>query len=95
MATEAPPQQRRIDKREGDISAVFTSFSGRKAQPLPNRFKELKKDLTVGFEEQIQRSWDDLVQVLKVRTEEVAQKRESVGYTCAMTSSLMTDHSAD
>ena len=38
----------------------------------------LKANLTAGFEEQIQKSWDDLVEVLKVRTEEVAKKRESV-----------------
>lgn len=77
MATEVLPLTRR-DKKEGDISSVFTSFSGRKAHPLPDRFRDLKKRLTVGFEEQIQKSWDELVEVLKVRTEEVATKRESV-----------------
>lgn len=77
MATDAVSPSRR-DKKEGDISSVFTSFSGRKAEPLPERFRNLKKNLTVGFEEQIQKSWDDLVEVLKVRTEEVASKRESV-----------------
>ncbi|KAL2674064.1 hypothetical protein Neosp_012510 [[Neocosmospora] mangrovei] len=77
MATEAVPFNRK-DKKEGDISSVFTSFSGRKAEPLPERFRDLKANLTAGFEEQIQRSWDDLVEVLKVRTEEVAKKRESI-----------------
>jgi hypothetical protein len=77
MTTEASPA-RRIDKREGDISSTFTTFSGRKAEPLPKRFLDLKRNLTVGFEEQIQKSWDDLVEVLKHRTEEVALKRESV-----------------
>lgn len=78
MATEALIPQQRRDKREGGISAVFTSFSGKKAQPLPSRFRDLKRNLTVGFEEKLQKSWDDLVEVLKVRTEEVAHKRESV-----------------
>jgi hypothetical protein len=78
MANEAAVSITRKDKSEGDISSVFTSFSGKKAIPLPNRFRELKRNLTVGFEEQIQKSWDDLVEVLKVRTEEVATKRESV-----------------
>jgi hypothetical protein len=77
MTTEASPA-RRVDKREGDISSTFTTFSGRKAEPLPKRFLDLKRNLTVGFEEQIQKSWDDLVEVLKHRTEEVALKRESV-----------------
>ncbi|KAH6884384.1 hypothetical protein B0T10DRAFT_409939 [Thelonectria olida] len=77
MATDAVPLARK-DKKEGDISSVFTSFSGRKAEPLPDRFRDLKSKLTLGFEEQIQKSWDDLVEVLKIRTEEVATKRESI-----------------
>lgn len=77
MATEAVPPTRK-NKKEGDISSVFTSFSGRKAEPLPDRYRDLKRQLTTGFEEQIQKSWDDLVEVLKVRTEEVATKREAV-----------------
>ncbi|KFY82220.1 hypothetical protein V500_10713, partial [Pseudogymnoascus sp. VKM F-4518 (FW-2643)] len=77
LATETAPLTRK-DKQEGDISSVFTSFSGRKAEPLPERFRDLKHRLTVGFEEQIQRSWDNLVEVLKFRTDEVATKRESI-----------------
>jgi hypothetical protein len=81
LATAAPSASTprlRTDKRAGDISDVFTSFSGKKAEPLPDRYKDLKRNLTAGLEEQLQKSWDDLVEVLKVRTEEVAQKRESV-----------------
>jgi hypothetical protein len=78
MASEAVPLTRN-HKAEGDISSVFTSFSGRKANPLPDRFREMKKNLTMGFEERIQKSWDDLVEVLEIRTEEVARKREAVG----------------
>ncbi|KAL6885658.1 hypothetical protein GGI43DRAFT_426627 [Trichoderma evansii] len=77
LATDAVPPIRK-DKKEGDISSVFTSFSGRKAEPLPERFRDLKKKLTAGFEEQLQQSWDNLVEVLKFRTEEVATKRESI-----------------
>lgn len=80
LATDAVPPIRK-DKKEGDISSVFTSFSGRKAEPLPERFRDLKKRLTAGFEEQLQQSWDNLVEVLKFRTEEVATKRESVHLT--------------
>lgn len=77
MATDTSPITRK-DKKEGDISSVFTSFSGRKSAPLPERFRDLKRNLTTGFEDQIQKSWDELVEVLKVRTEEVATKRENV-----------------
>ena len=79
LATDVSPPTRK-NKKEGDISSVFTSFSGRKAEPLPERYRDLKKNLTTGFEEQIQKSWDALVEVLKVRTEEVATKRESVSW---------------
>lgn len=77
VATEASTIARR-DKKEGDISSVFSTFSGRKSAPLPERFRDLKRNLTTGFEQQIQKSWDELVEVLKVRTEEVATKRETV-----------------
>lgn len=77
LATKISPLTRK-DKAEGDISSVFSTFSGKKSPPLPERFRELKRNLTSGFEEDIQKSWDELVEVLKVRTEEVASKRESV-----------------
>ncbi|OQE32550.1 hypothetical protein PENFLA_c001G05318 [Penicillium flavigenum] len=76
VATDAPITRK--DKQEGDISSVFSTFSGRKSAPLPDRFCDLKRNLTVGFEEDIQKSWDDLVETLKVRTEEVATKREAI-----------------
>jgi len=88
-------------KNEGDISSVFTSFSGRKSVPLPDRFRDLKRSLTAGFEEQIQKSWDDLVDVLAERTEEVATKREDVStaimsmpYLCSPIADLPSDHPA-
>ena len=77
FATETSPLTRK-DKAEGDISSVFSTFSGKKSPPLPERFRELKRNLTTGLEEDLQKSWDELVEVLKVRTEEVASKRESV-----------------
>lgn len=77
VGTEASPISRN-DKKEGDISSIFTTFSGRQSTPLPQRFRDIKRNLTTGFEEEIQKSWDNLVEVLKVRTEEVATKREAV-----------------
>lgn len=82
LATETSPLTRK-DKQEGDISSVFSTFSGKKSAPLPDRFRELKRNLTTGFEEDIQKSWDDLVETLKVRTEEVASKRESVRFVAS------------
>ncbi|KAJ5426134.1 hypothetical protein N7465_001204 [Penicillium sp. CMV-2018d] len=61
VATDAPIARK--DKQEGDISSVFSRFSGRKSAPLPDRFRDVKRNLTVG---------------LKVRTEEVATKREAI-----------------
>ncbi|KAM0752554.1 DUF1479-domain-containing protein [Meredithblackwellia eburnea MCA 4105] len=73
FATEAPNI-----KIEGDISSTFTTFSGRKPEPLPPRFLDLKKNITAGFEQELQKSWDVLVEKLKVKTEEVATKREKM-----------------
>ncbi|KAI5453077.1 hypothetical protein NCC49_006106 [Naganishia albida] len=79
IATETPASQVvRSKKQQGDISSVFTTFSGRQASPLPDRFMDLKRNLTAGFEQQIQKSWDDLVEELKVRTEEVATQRDKI-----------------
>jgi hypothetical protein len=80
MATETPAGPVRNKKQQGDISSAFTTFSGRQATPLPERFRDLKRNLTAGFEQQIQKSWDDLVEELKVRTEEVASQRDKVSF---------------
>ena len=77
VATESSPITRN-DKKEGDISSIFSTFSGKKSLPLPERFRELKRNLSIGFEEELQKSWDALVEVLDRRTEEVARQREAV-----------------
>lgn len=95
VATDAPIKRK--DKQEGDISSVFSTFSGRKSAPLPDRFRDLKRNLTVGFEEEIQKSWDDLVETLKVRTQEVATKREAVRWSHLSIRSrilIILDHSS-
>ncbi|WVW84370.1 hypothetical protein I302_106404 [Kwoniella bestiolae CBS 10118] len=76
MATEVAMDKR--GKREGNISHAFTSFSGKKSNPLPDRYRILKQNLTKGREEAIQKSWDDLIEHLKERTDEVASKREKI-----------------
>ncbi|KPA35116.1 hypothetical protein FLAG1_12230, partial [Fusarium langsethiae] len=50
------------------------------AVPLTSKNKKEGdiSSLTTGFEEQVRKSWNDLVEVLKVRTEEVATKREAI-----------------
>ncbi len=80
-APQAPADHSRLvrqAKQEGDITATFNATFGRKVTPLPKRYAQLKRNLTAGHEEQLQRSWDDLVEKLKIKTEEVAIQREKV-----------------
>lgn len=52
-------------KPAGDISSVFPSLSGKKAEPLPNRFKDLKAQLARGQEQAISDSWIRLLDTLR------------------------------
>jgi len=52
-------------RKEGDISSVFVSLSGREKSALPERFADQKKRLIAGREDQIQRSWNRLLRKLK------------------------------
>ncbi|KAF4951888.1 hypothetical protein FSARC_12794 [Fusarium sarcochroum] len=61
-------------KREGDISDAFTSLSGAKREPLPDRFRQLKVDLVNGREKQVVESWKRLLRELKKENEIVAKK---------------------
>jgi hypothetical protein len=65
-------------KREGDISDAFTSLSGAKREPLPDRFRQLKVDLARGKEKQIVESWKRLLRELKKENEIVAKKGPAV-----------------
>ena len=58
-------------KPTGDISNVFPSLSGKKADPLPQRFSQLKKERIGGREAALKRSWDRLLVSLRHEVEEI------------------------
>lgn len=68
-----------LTKEAGDISSVFPSLSGKKADPLPSRFSELKKSLIKGNEEAITASWQRLLASLKKEIEEIKSEGSNVG----------------
>lgn len=65
-------------KPNGDISAVFPSLSGKKAEPLPDRFRDLKLSYVRGKEEVLQRSWHRLLASLKKEIEEIRTRSSEV-----------------
>jgi hypothetical protein len=60
-------------KAEGDISDTFASLSGRKAQPLPDRFRELKLRLVRGHEDAVIASWKRLLATLRHENDLIAR----------------------
>jgi len=65
-------------KREGDISDSFASLSGKKAEPLPDRFRQLKLQLVAGNEEAVIASWKKLLAALRRENKLVAECGSSV-----------------
>jgi hypothetical protein len=68
-------------KTNGDISSVFPSLSGKKPEPLPDRFRELKLQYVRGKEEPLKRSWHRLLASLEDEIEEIRAKGSSVSMT--------------
>jgi Protein of unknown function (DUF1479) len=62
----------------GDISSVFPSLSGRKAETLPQRYADLKSQYLKGNQDAIQDSWTRLLSSLREEVEEVKAKGNSV-----------------
>lgn len=60
-------------KAEGDISDTFASLSGRKAQPLPDRFRQLKLRLVDGHEDAVVASWKRLLAALRQENDLIAR----------------------
>ena len=60
-----------LTKEVGDISSVFPSLSGKKADPLPSRFADLKKSLIRGNEGRVNGSWQRLLSSLRTEIEEI------------------------
>jgi hypothetical protein len=67
-----------LTKEVGDISSVFPSLSGRKPDPLPQRFSDLKKSLIKGHEDAILTSWHRLVASLRREVEEIRAEGSNV-----------------
>ncbi|KAF5638501.1 DUF1479 domain protein [Fusarium sp. NRRL 25303] len=83
LAKPSPPVLRRCmtslaSKKEGDISDAFTSMSGVKREPLPDRYRQLKLKLLQGREDKIVQSWNKLLRELKRENEIVAKKGPGV-----------------
>ncbi|KAL2400930.1 hypothetical protein ABEF95_001834 [Exophiala dermatitidis] len=67
-----------LTKEAGDISSVFPSLSGKKPDPLPPRFAELKKSLIRGNEEALTDSWHRLLSSLKREIEEIRSEGSDI-----------------
>jgi hypothetical protein len=70
-----------LTKESGDISSVFPSLSGKKADPLPSRFSDLKKSLISGNEDAVLASWQRLTKSLKREIEEIQAQGSNVGHS--------------
>ncbi|EYE93391.1 DUF1479 domain-containing protein [Aspergillus ruber CBS 135680] len=65
-------------RKEGDISSVFVSLSGKEKSALPERFADQKKRLIAGREDQIQKSWDRLLRKLKDEVNLIEQRGSDI-----------------
>jgi hypothetical protein len=65
-------------KPSGDISAVFPSLSGKKPEPLPDRFRDLKLQHARGKEDPLKGSWQRLLASLKGEIAEIKAKGSEV-----------------
>ncbi|KAK5662194.1 hypothetical protein OQA88_8099 [Cercophora sp. LCS_1] len=65
-------------KPEGDISGSFASLSGKEAEPLPDRFRQLKLDLVRGHEDAVFASWKRLLATLRRENDLVARKGPAI-----------------
>ncbi|KAG8894192.1 hypothetical protein FRB99_001412, partial [Tulasnella sp. 403] len=73
-----PPSRSNIQqKKEGDISSVFTSLSGAAPVALPERFVHLKRAIigsSPEFRDRLVKSWEDLLGSLETGIHEIEQK---------------------
>ncbi|KIW10317.1 hypothetical protein PV08_11279 [Exophiala spinifera] len=67
-----------LTKEAGDISSVFPSLSGKKPDPLPSRFSELKKSLIQGNEEALAASWQRLLVSLRREIQEIKSEGSNI-----------------
>jgi len=77
-ATTFPQPRKRIPKVEGDISSVFASLAGDKADPLPPRFSELKREIIGEHGDAILASWKRLIPVVGAKVREANKRGPSL-----------------
>ena len=65
-------------RKEGDISSVFVSLSGKEETPLPPRFAHQKRRLIAGREDEIERSWHRLLHTLKDEVRLIHQRGSDI-----------------
>jgi hypothetical protein len=73
-----------LTKEAGDISSVFPSLSGKKPDPLPSRFADLKKSLIKGNEDAVSASWQRLLTSVRKEIDEVKKLGSDVGRCLAI-----------
>jgi hypothetical protein len=66
------------NKPTGDISSVFPSLSGKKPEPLPDRFRDLKVQRIQGRENALKQSWVRLLASLKDEINEIKARGTEV-----------------
>ncbi|KAK3385453.1 hypothetical protein B0H63DRAFT_494451 [Podospora didyma] len=80
-----------LGKREGDISDSFASLLGKVAEPLPDRFRELKLELVRGHEDSVIKGWKRLLGVLRRENEIVAKTGPAIAPEVQFSGNLYND----
>ncbi|KAK0649543.1 hypothetical protein B0T16DRAFT_428277 [Cercophora newfieldiana] len=65
-------------RRGKATSDSFASLSGKKAEPLPDRFRQLKLQLLTGNEEAVVAGWKRLLVALRCGNEEVMRRKSAI-----------------
>lgn len=78
LSVPAPQPRKRIPKVEGDISSVFASLAGNKADTLPPRFAEMKREIIGEHGDAILASWKRLIPVVEAKVREAKERGSSI-----------------
>jgi hypothetical protein len=73
-----PQSRKRIPKVEGDISSVFASMAGGKAEELPPRFADLKREIIGQHGDAILASWKRLLPIVEAKVREANEQGPSI-----------------
>jgi Protein of unknown function (DUF1479) len=78
IAQRTIASQARPAKLEGDISSVFSSLSGGRDQPLPDRYAAMKRKMIQDHEKELTDSWRRLLKRLNKENEVIAKRGSSI-----------------